>query len=652
MQKAMPAGTAQAAPPAKHSPIRHALVLLACVYAALIALHTLTDFDLGWQLATGRWVVQHHAIPSTDLLSYTAQGQPWIYPVLSGVIFYLAYLIGGYSLLSCLGAIACLVTVALLLRRGPAVAALIAILAVPAIGVRCNVRADLFTLVLFAAFLSLLWENYETGRARLWYLPVLMALWVNLHLGFLFGLLLCAAYVGLEVLEILVDTNRAQATARLRAAWPWLVATVLATLLNPWGWGIYRAIERQQAATAQHATMIGEWTSTRVDFDLLMRALTFRSPTGYFIWVLFFAVAAALAAATRKQFGAVLLLAVSAYFGIKHIRFHGLFACVVVIVGGAVLSAAIHEWQQRIPLASRRRLPLVLVFLAGILVGVRITDLVTNSFYLSISGRDTFGPGLSWWFPERAAEFVLRNKIPAQIFNSYDMGGYVAWKLGPQYPDYIDGRAISFGFERLQLVQQLMASPPDSPLWQNEAERYNINTMIVPISRYQGVQYFPWLNEFCRSTAWRPVYLDEVSVVFVRSTPQTEDIIRQHELDCAQVRLPAGPELKSRASRFNQWANAAAVLSALERNREALEATDIALKLYAESGVLHFTRANIFLSAGDLDAAEKEFLASARLEPNPGSWIGLARIYQATGRIAEAQQALKRAEELRLEARH
>src|SRR6266536_1870316 len=156
MQKTMPAGAAQAAPQTKHSPIRQALVLLACVYAALFAFHTLTDTDLGWQLATGRWVVQHHAIPSTDVLSYTAQGQPWIYPVLSGIIFYLAYLVGGYGLLSCLGAIACLVTVALLLQRGSAIAALIAILAIPAIGVRSIVRADLFTLVLFAVFLSLL----------------------------------------------------------------------------------------------------------------------------------------------------------------------------------------------------------------------------------------------------------------------------------------------------------------------------------------------------------------------------------------------------------------------------------------------------------------------------------------------------------------
>src|SRR3989442_142721 len=41
----------------------------------------------------------------------------------------------------------------------------------------------MFTTVLFAAFLSLIWENFQTGRARLWLLPVLMVAWVNLHLG-------------------------------------------------------------------------------------------------------------------------------------------------------------------------------------------------------------------------------------------------------------------------------------------------------------------------------------------------------------------------------------------------------------------------------------------------------------------------------------
>jgi hypothetical protein len=79
---------------------RHLFLVLACialVYAFLAGLRTVADPDTGWQVATGRWVTQHHQVPSVDVLSYTVQGQPWIYPVGAGVIFYLAFLTGGYT---------------------------------------------------------------------------------------------------------------------------------------------------------------------------------------------------------------------------------------------------------------------------------------------------------------------------------------------------------------------------------------------------------------------------------------------------------------------------------------------------------------------------------------------------------------------------
>src|SRR5208282_639886 len=112
------------------------LSLAALAYACLAGLYTLTDFDLGWQLATGRWVAQHHQIPSIDVFSYTAQGQPWIYPVGSGLLFYALYLLGNYTLLSWLGAAACAGTVALLVWRRPAITAGLAILATPLIAIR------------------------------------------------------------------------------------------------------------------------------------------------------------------------------------------------------------------------------------------------------------------------------------------------------------------------------------------------------------------------------------------------------------------------------------------------------------------------------------------------------------------------------------
>jgi len=38
-------------------------------------------------LNDARWLVKHHEIPSVDHFSYTAQGQPWIYPFGGGLLF-------------------------------------------------------------------------------------------------------------------------------------------------------------------------------------------------------------------------------------------------------------------------------------------------------------------------------------------------------------------------------------------------------------------------------------------------------------------------------------------------------------------------------------------------------------------------------------
>jgi hypothetical protein len=247
--------------------------------------YTLTDFDLGWQLATGRWVAQHHQIPSIDVFSYTAQGQPWIYPVGSGLLFYLTYWIGKYALLSYLGAAACVGTTALVLRRGTMVSAFLVILAIPLIADRTTPRADMFTVVLFAAFLTLLWQQHETGRAALWILPLLMIAWVNLHLGFVAGLALLGAYVLVELLEMVWPERRPMAAARVRRSWPWLVTTIGATLLNPWGWGIYRALLRQQSVMGSHSETIIEWRSAFLNWSRVSTGLSLSNPDAFVIMV-------------------------------------------------------------------------------------------------------------------------------------------------------------------------------------------------------------------------------------------------------------------------------------------------------------------------------------------------------------------------------
>ena len=50
------------------------------IYALLLAVGSglLNDPDTYWQIMLGQWMLDHHAVPRTDLYSFTMQGQPWI----------------------------------------------------------------------------------------------------------------------------------------------------------------------------------------------------------------------------------------------------------------------------------------------------------------------------------------------------------------------------------------------------------------------------------------------------------------------------------------------------------------------------------------------------------------------------------------------
>jgi tetratricopeptide (TPR) repeat protein len=624
------------------------LASIALIYACLAGLRTVADYDTGWQLATGRWVVQHHRVPSADVLSYTVPGQPWIYPVGAGVIFYLVFLIGGYTLLSWIGAAACVGTVALLLRRGNAVSASLAILAVPLIALRTPPRAEAFSVVLFAAFLSLLWENYQTGRARLWLLPLLMLVWVNVHFGFVAGLALLLAYAGLELLETIQGEARRRAALqkRLRRASGWLLCTAVVTLLNPWGWGIYRALFLQTRAAGHQEVSIAEWTSLPLNWVAFSRALWLRDTTGTLYFLLTIAVVAAVVALFRAQWGAAILLLAAIYAPVRHVRMGAVFSCVVVIVGGSIL------WEELIRLSSDVRAPRIRSFAAigavvllAALASARCFDLVTNRHYFGgDTDNSTFGAGLSWWFPQRAVEFIQRENMPGQIFQGYNAGGYLAWALGPQRGDYIDGRDTLFGTERIERARHLLESSPDSAAWRQEADRYHINTIILSLARYDGLQ-FVQLKDFCNSRDWRPVYLDEVSAVFVRRKPETEDLILRSKVDCATAPLPAGPPAADSAAAFNRWANAASILSTLDRNYEALAATDKALAIFPGSAIVHLVRATVLYQLGRFPEAEPEYLEAVSLHPDQFTWSAVADFYRKQNRDGDAIQALKKAVE-------
>jgi len=654
----------ETSPQLRHDPIRAALIALALLYALLAGLKTVADYDLGWQLASGRYIVTHHSIPSVDVLSHTARGHEWIYPPFSGVILYAVARLGGWAALSWLNALACLAAVALLVLRGGRLTALLAILAVPAIAFRTEPRSEMFTTVLFAAFFGVLWRHYRGERTRLWLLPVLMALWVNLHTGFAAGLTLLAGYVLLELLEMPFVTGRAAAFSRLRQAAPWCALAGLATLVNPWGYRIYETLLRQAQAGELHGAFIGEWSSVRLNSAALEQLLDLRSSASGDWWLLLVALAAFAVAIFRRRLGPAVLLAGGAYLSMAHIRFQALFALLVVIIAGslpgrsagtkntepAAAAGAAPGWMQALrALAARREIPHALLAAATLLAGIRSYDLVSDRHYIVQGQLSLFGAGPSWWYPERAAEFLLREKIPGNIFNDFDLGGYLAWRIGPEYPDYVDSRYLPFGLDILLHKNHLVASPPDSPDWTAEADARHINLAIFSLSRYGQLENAPLLA-FCSSRNWKPIYLDESSAIFLRVRPENEPWLRRLALDCRSALL-AAPDVATdspwgRAELYEFYSNAGSVFYVLSRDTEALAALDHAAELFPGDSNLHLIRGQFFEATGRPGEAELEYRASLELRHSDRAWYALGRLYATEHRYPEAAECMANSAEL------
>jgi len=614
------------------------LSAVAVVYAFLAGFRTVADPDFFWQLATGRWVAQHHHVFSVDVFSFTAAGNSWVYPAGSGLLFYAMYGLGGYALLSWMGAFACCGAVALLLRRGSPATAALAILAVPLIADRTAPRAEMFTVLLFSAFLSLLWEHYESGHARLWLLPVLMLAWVNLHLGFVSGLAVMAAFAGIDAFEMLrPGALRETAWQRLRGGAPWYAATALATLANPWGWNIYAAILRQGKVMAEHSAWIAEWGHVPLNWAAISGSLSFSSWQPFYL-LLAVVLVAAIIAILRGNVGPAILMLCAVYPGIRHLRLAALTTAVIVVLGGFFVSAGIEWVAARIPAVRTRQVLAIAAAAAFMVFGLARSARLSG---VDETTRWSYGAGLGWWLPERAADFIVSQKLPAEIYNTYIPGGYLVWKLGPKYRDYFDSRAIPFGPQAFQREAELLQLSPDSPVWQAEADRYNINTIILPIDRFETT--LDSIRSFCSSASWRPVYLDEVSAVLVRRTAATEELLRRLQIDCATAPLPEQNSATGAVSEFNHWANAAGVLAALGRNSEALAAADRAQQAYPQSSFVSWVRGNVYYSMGRLPEAEREFLTAVSAKPAmPLYWFSLATVYKHEGKIPETIRAQRK----------
>ena len=635
-------------------------ICLVLLYALCAGLHTVSDSDMGWHLATGRWVIEHRQIPRTDVLSFTSAGKEWTYPPFAGVLLYLIQSAFGYAGLSWFCALACLAVVAYLVRHGEFSSALLAMLAVGSIATRTAPRADLFTTVFFALFLGELWAYQRGMRSRLWLLPVIMLLWVNLHPGFVAGFAAIGAYLLIEISDFLFAERRPAVLLRLRRVWPYLAACGAATLANPWGAKIYAAslslagVAGSTPGKVNSNIAIAEFMGVPISTHLLYQLIDVRHPQFGFTWLLLLAVILAGLFFWKRQVGAGLVVLVALYAALHHLRYAGVFAISIVILGAGLLEMLFASGSAtpaknaspplfRVPASAAILLTAVLCAVALL----RTADLVSNRTYVVFDPDLRFGAGEASWFPARAAAFIRRQEPPGNIFEDYELGGYAAWSLGPKYPDFIDGRGDRLSPDLALEQSNLYSEDPDSQDWQSEAERWNLNVLLVSTAGLRGLRNMD-PNKFCRSTNWRPVYMDDVSLVFLRNTPGNSSFINRLQIDCATQAINP-PASASRSALHEFYLNSGTLFFVLHRDQDAMDALGHADALYPGDPNVHLLNGLLFERQGHFAEAEAEYRASLAINENGGVWYALGRLYGNAGRNAEALQALQRAAGLSLQ---
>lgn len=228
------------------------------VLAALLA--PMSTVDLTYGLRAGAGILDTRSIPTVDTWTYTVAGDAWVNQQWGAqVLLAAAHGLGSWTGLVLLRALltgivfGCLVVIGV--RRGLA-ARTVAVLVIVAFVVAAPamaLRPQLFGMTAFALVLLLVTDR-RSHPGRLWLVPVIVAIWANLHGSFFLGPLV----LGLAWLEDVRDhVDRPHRTLLVAAV------SALAACLTPFGplvWVYAVGLTSNAGVTAR----VSEWQPTTI----------------------------------------------------------------------------------------------------------------------------------------------------------------------------------------------------------------------------------------------------------------------------------------------------------------------------------------------------------------------------------------------------
>ncbi len=464
------------------------------VFAILFASKPANDADVWFHLNTGEYIVQHGSVPRTEYSSFTHFGSPFVaHGWLAGLIFYLLFKYFSLYALTFVTSLIAAIGFWIIFRHSrshPIIAGFVTLLAlwaaVPALGVKPRV----FTLLFTSIYLVILRNYARTGEGkRVWWLPLLMVLWVNLHGGFLLGF----ALIGFTLAGIPLDAwaageKFANYWPRVRTLLLVLLACGGAGLINPYGVTMYTFPLRVLSSPVYQQGIV-DWVSP--DFHLAR----FRP----LLALILLTVVVLAASPKRARPSELLLFAASLYSTLVTNRQMLLLA----LVAAPLVSEHLHHLLMATSFGAKLEQPpssggttrskvlAVLLLLPLAAFGLRLRSTV-------------YGPirQESLSVPVNAVQYMKDNGITGNTFTDPNVwGAYVSWSLRSN-PVYIDGRDVY----PPDFVEEYIRMTDGTIDWRGPFDRYGVQLALIR----PGTELARELTE----AGWPRLYEDKMAILF------------------------------------------------------------------------------------------------------------------------------------------
>ena len=556
------------------------------VLLVIFGFKLINDFDLGFHLKGGQWILENHKVPLKDTYTYTVSGHDyldiqWLYQV----FLYLQYRIGGYSFLPMVSTglivLVFIITFARIRWSGApfgfCVLLLLAVLL--ACELRFRVRPEILSWLLMSLVFYVLELRWNGKRDMLFLLPLIQLVWVNVEGLFGIGLILMVFFLVSGYLhqpkidkKLFLFTGLSAVACLLN---PYFIHGLMfpLTLLTTLGdtGTIKSGISEFQSpwTMAQHSAFVPEWTFW-----------TYKLFSFFLLFLL-------LVTYNKRKVHEYLLVISFFYLSATAQRNISLFMIVCSPVAASCWKDLNWDWLRKLqdnyfykPLSAW-----IFTFLV-LALSLRV---VTSAYYVSERRLERFGFGLDIsQMPVRATEFLAQNHLDGKILNHLNFGGWLDWK-GPQ-KIFIDGRLEVMGEEVFSEYRDSQESGKLGPL---------LNKYGVDILFFNPDHAFQWLAYLRTSPTWRPVYLDETGVVFLRKgyadqIPMLDDIKTFQERN-----IPS-----------KSHEDALTIIQAPKPSTFACFLTDFIEPTKYSQGLT--TLADFYFYAGRFDFAEQYFLENIR----------------------------------------